>query len=567
MSKIVKNKKTRKSINLSRQIETLRAQLAESQDTLEAIRSGGVDALIVNCPDGNRVYTLQGADYGYQIMIENMMDGAVTVSAEGQILYGNSAFARIVGKPLDQVLGANLQEFTLKQDIPVLNNLLRRGFKESSRGELTLVRGGTGEIPVHFTVNVLPNGSAPNLCVIVSDLSERLRQESILRRQEEELQQSRKMEAIGRLAGGVAHDFNNLVTGIIGLGEDLKQSMSLDDPRRSDMEEIIQAGQRAFSLTKQLLAFGKRQMATLEILNLNAIILDMSKLLKRVLGESVHLNLQLSDIASIKADRGQAEQVLMNIILNARDAMGGRGTITIHTENFTHVESSPTKPFAVAPGSYVVLSITDTGPGIPSDVLCHIFEPFFTTKKEKGTGLGLATVYGIVKQLGGDIRVQTEAGKGTTFKMCFPALAEKRHEPRRTPVDLADGGQETILVVEDEDIVRRVVVRKLQNKGYHVLEAHNGRQAVELSREYGDRIRLVISDVVMPDSNGPETIAAIRKYCPHLSVLYMSGYAEDILIEGGVVDPNIEFVAKTAIQTDLLLKVRRVIEKHPAVRS
>jgi signal transduction histidine kinase/ActR/RegA family two-component response regulator len=392
---------------------------------------------------------------------------------------------------------------------------------------------------------------------ITRDITQRKEMDDRLTKIQAELFQSSKLEAIGRLAGGVAHDFNNLITGILGISQDVQRTFPLDDPRRAEMEELIKASNRAFDVTRQLLAFSRLQVASPRVIDINATIRDFMKLLTRLLGEDIKLKFELSEQSHVRMDPGHLDQVLLNLALNARDAMPKGGVILIQTANIDHAQENERRV------PHVLLEVADTGTGMDAKTLEHIFEPFFTTKsKDRGTGLGLATVYGIVKQNGGDIAVHSQAGNGSTFRIYLPRelhLAE-RAQPSREVLS-PKGGHETILLIEDEDIVRRVVMRRLKSVGYTVLEASDPHHALKLCQDMGSSINLVITDVIMPGLNGREVIDRIRAIHPHVAVLYMSAYPDEIITHRGILDPGINFLEKSAIQQHLFRAVREALAK------
>ena len=386
------------------------------------------------------------------------------------------------------------------------------------------------------------------------------------KRLEEQLRQAQKMEAVGRLAGGIAHDFNNLLTAITGYSELLLQT--IDDPGvREDLEEIHRAGDRAASLTRQLLAFSRSQVLQPKVLDLNGIVLDLEKMLKRILGEDVALTTDLeANLARIRIDPGQLEQVIMNLAVNSRDAMPGGGKLTLETRNLHLAEEMETRHAVVPPGSYVVLTVSDSGIGMDQGTQDRIFEPFFTTKRKgKGTGLGLATVYGIVKQSGGFVFVYSESGTGTTFRIYLPqcqADAEGSGAREQVP---SGSGTETIVVAEDDTAVRSLIVRALSAQGYRVEEAATGQEAIAACRRLGPRVDLVLSDYVMPDLRGPEVESAVRVFLPGVPFLYMSGYREFGEEETGD-EPSRETVAKPFSPSEIARRVRAAIDRA-AVRG
>jgi two-component system, cell cycle sensor histidine kinase and response regulator CckA len=383
---------------------------------------------------------------------------------------------------------------------------------------------------------------------------------------EEQYRQAQKMEAIGRLAGGVAHDFNNLLTAILGYTELLLADLAPDDPHQTDVGEIQKAGLSAAGLIRQLLAFSRKQIIEPTLLGLNAVVADMRAMLQRLIGEDVRVTLALRpDLAPVMADRGQVEQIVMNLALNARDAMPGGGRLTIETANVELDEDYPKAHLEVKPGRYVVLTVTDTGTGISPEVQARLFEPFFTTKEPgKGTGLGLATVQGIVSRTGGSVAVYSEVGRGTAFKVYFPrADAAEMVVEAPLPARRRDGAQ-TVLVVEDAGGLRELAKRLLERQGYTVLVAANADEAIQLF-EQSASIDVLLTDVVMPGGSGPELIKRLVERRPALKVIYMSGYTEEAIVQHGVLNPGIAFLHKPFTSETLGRKVREVLDQPAAI--
>ncbi len=378
------------------------------------------------------------------------------------------------------------------------------------------------------------------------------------------------MEAVGRLAGGIAHDFNNLLTVISGNCQFSLLELKEGDPLKGNIEEIKAAVDRATSLTRQLLAFSRRQILETKVLDLNTIIRDLDKMLRRVIGEDIELVTLLSDgLGTVKSDPGWMEQVIMNLAVNARDAMPSGGKLIIETTNVELDEPYAHSHAAVKPGRYVKLCVGDTGIGMPPEVREHLFEPFFTTKeKGKGTGLGLSTVYGIVMQSGGNIWVYSEPGLGTTFKIYLPRVDESLEEMReKVTREEPPCGGETILVVEDEQDVRRLTVRVLERRGYRVLETSCGDDALVLSKERKEPIHMILTDVVMPGMSGRQLADQLLPLHPKMKVLYMSGYTDNAIFHHGVLEEGINYIQKPFTIDGLARKVREVLEKdsRPAV--
>jgi len=396
------------------------------------------------------------------------------------------------------------------------------------------------------------------------DITESKRTEKLLREKDEQFRQAQKMEAVGRLAGGIAHDFNNILTAINGYSDLLFSRLKEADPFHFEVEEIRKAGKRAASLTRQLLAFSRKQVLKPKVLNLNVVISNVGNLLKRLIGADIDLEMFLAEaLGSVKADPGQVEQILMNLAINSRDAMPGGGKLTVETSNLEIKEDYIRENAFVHAGRYVTLAVSDTGSGMDDATKSRLFEPFFTTKEVgKGTGLGLATVYGMVKQSGGYIWCYTEINRGTTFKMYFPRVEEKAEsiQDKRNFPKIALGGTETVLVVEDEEAVRQLVSNILEMKGYNVLQAPNGAKALELSEYYKDPIHLVVTDIVMPEMTGPEVAKQISEYRPDAKILFISGYSDGAIAHQGLLDGDAAFIEKPFGIEMLAQKVREVLD-------
>lgn len=381
-------------------------------------------------------------------------------------------------------------------------------------------------------------------------------------RLEKQIQQSR-LEAIGSLAGGIAHDFNNLITVINGYAQ--LALYSLKDNRKAveDLNEILKAGDKAASLTRQLLAFSRRQVFELRIINLNQLIENMNKMLGRIIGEDIQLVTSLEkNLGSVEADFSQLENVIINLSVNARDAMPEGGILFIETSNVELDDSYTIEHISVKPGSYAMLCVSDTGMGMTVDVKKRIFEPFFTTKKMgKGTGLGLATTYGIIKQSGGNIWVYSEPGCGTTFKIYLPRVNKA---PQKSKVITAStrikGGDENIIVVEDDYQVQTVVVTGLRQWGYRVFKARNGNEALGIIDKNTVRFVLLLTDTILPDMNGKELSALIQKKCETIKILHMSGYTDNVIVKHGILEPGTQFIQKPFSINKLAQKVREVLD-------
>jgi len=397
-------------------------------------------------------------------------------------------------------------------------------------------------------------------------LAEREREDALeaLHNTEKQLVQSQKLEAVGRLAGGISHDFNNLLTVILGYTDISKRSLQEGDPLLRNLEEISKASERASSLTRQLLAFSRKQVMQPKVFDVNTVVSDLRKMLRRMIGEDIELRVSLEpELGNIKADPVQLEQVIMNLVVNARDAMPKGGKLSIETSNVCLDESYAREHVSVVPGEYVMLAISDTGCGMDEETRQQIFEPFFTTKEPgKGTGLGLSMVYGIVRQSGGNIWVYSEEGTGTTFKIYFPRVTAEAQEYKRTN-DSAEvpKGCETILLVEDAAPVRTLARQVLETAGYCVLEAESAEAALKVcERINGTRIDLLLTDVVMPGMSGNDMSRILLARQPDMPVLYMSGYTDDAIVQHGVLEPGINFLQKPFSPGALAVKVREVLD-------
>jgi two-component system, cell cycle sensor histidine kinase and response regulator CckA len=492
-------------------------------------------------------------------IVESSEDAIIGCSLAGHITIWNRGAERLFGYSADEVIG----EITCTNSHLLWPDELK-ALKRVRKGEYVppfeTVRRRKDGTDVHVSVCISPireqDGRIAGASLICRDVSER-------KRLERQVVQSQKMEAIGQLAGGVAHDFNNLLTIINGYSELLLNRLPPGDPMRQLLSEIHRAGERAGALTRQLLAFSRQQVLEPKVLELNAVVSDTEKMLRRLIGEDIILTYVPSPTAErVKVDPGQLEQILMNLAVNGRDAMPQGGRITIETRSVTLDEHyAQTHPDAL-PGEYVLLAVSDTGCGMDEATKAHIFEPFFTTKGPgKGTGLGLATVYGIVKQSGGSIDVYSEAGRGTTFKIYFPQVQEPVSSGKSfRGLSVMPHGSEIVLLVEDEDAVRSLACHVLRSCGYTVLEADDGQRAVQLVKDHRGPIDLVLSDVVMPYLGGRQLVERLSALRPSLKVLFMSGYTDDAVVRHGVLATDYAFLQKPFTPTALAQKVREVLD-------
>ena len=468
----------------------------------------------------------------------------------------NDAAVRDFGYSREELLTMTIDELRPPADAPGTREAARDAYA-TPRSGVSRLRKKSGEtIQVEMTEHTFLLGERPTRIAVGRDVTERLRLE-------EQLRQSQKMEAVGRLAGGIAHDFNNVLSVILSYAEVLLADMKPGDPIRGDIDEIHRAGLRAADLTRQLLTFSRQQVLAPRVLDLNEVLASMDKMLRRILGADVDLvSLPARPLGRVRADPGSLEQVILNLAVNARDAMPTGGKLTLETANVVLDDAYAEAHLGVKPGPHVMLAVTDTGAGIDKGTMARMFEPFFTTKeKGRGTGLGLSTVFGVVQQSGGSLWVYSEVGKGTTFKIYLPradAAVEPTGEslPPRTL-----RGSETILLVEDDDQVRVVAREILRRSGYHVIEARNAGEAVLHSEKYPGTIQLLLTDVVMPQMSGPELAKRLASVRPEMKVLCMSGYTDDSIVRHGVLEAHIAYLQKPITPDALATRVREVLDE------
>jgi two-component system, cell cycle sensor histidine kinase and response regulator CckA len=480
----------------------------------------------------------------------------------GKLKRLNQEWANLLGRRLEELEGRSLFEFIhpddlestkqifadLKQQKPVLNFVNRYSCQDGSWRWLEW--------------RAFPSGE--NVFAAARNITDRILAEQHSAKLAQQLQHAMKMEAVGRLAGGVAHDFNNLLTGIGGYTDLIISDLNPGDPILADLNEIKKATQSAATLTSQLLAFSRKQLIEPRILSLNHLITSFKKMLQRLIGEDIDLSALLCDkLASVRIDPGQFEQILVNLAINARDAMADGGKLTIETANIDIDEDYCTLHPYVKPGRHVMLAVSDTGCGMSQEVKSHLFEPFYTTKqKGRGTGLGLATIYGVIKQSGGSIEVYSEPGEGTTFKIYLPAIEEipQQLDLEKKPVSSLSKGDETILLVEDESIVRELAAKMLKRINYNILYASNGDEALEIAQNYSGVIHLMITDVVMPGMNGRQLAERLLRMRPNIKVLFTSGYTENAIAHHGIIEKGLSFIGKPYSSRDLANKIRRLLD-------
>jgi PAS domain S-box-containing protein len=500
---------------------------------------------------------VRASEEKYRTLMEQANDAIVISDERGIVLEANRGAEILFGRPVSEIIARPISDFVVPERLELFEELRRKLSAEGSTrtDELDFQRSDGSAVFVDAAVSLVELAGQRLQFAILRDITDR-------KRLERQFRQAQKMEAVGRLAGGIAHDFNNILTAILGYGELMAGGLPADHALQDEVREVRKAAEHAAALTNQLLAFSRQQVLLPEVLDLNAVVTEMEKMLRRLIGEDVALFTKCaSSLGRVKADRGQIEQVLMNLVVNARDAMPKGGKLTLETSDVVLDESYARDHAGVQPGPWVMLAVSDTGVGMDEATLARMFEPFFTTKeKGKGTGLGLATVYGIVKQSGGYVWVYSEPGKGTTFKIYLPRVEEKQEAPRRAaPVVAEDvSGSETILLVEDEEAVRRLVRMVLEGKGYTVLEASGWQAALEIAGRK-EPIHLVITDVVMPGVGGPELASRLEAARPGIRVLFMSGYAAGAVVNHGLLSSATDFLQKPFTPDVLLRKVRSVL--------
>jgi PAS domain S-box-containing protein len=498
-------------------------------------------------------------------LLESASQAILSVDPNGRIVLANPKTEEMFGYSRQELLGARI-EILLPESQRRAHGRDREEYFTRPRVrpmgigmDLAGRRKDGTEFPVEISLSYVETAEGLFAIAFVNDISDRKRLEG-------QLLQAQKMEAVGRLAGGVAHDFNNMLTVIAGYNRMILDELSPLDPLRGCAQEVLKAADRAAALTKQLLAFSRRQVMQPCVMNVNTAVMHTETMLRRLIGEDVELVLSLpEDVGNIKADPNHIEQAIVNLALNARDAMPKGGRITVETANVHLDENYARTHMGVKPGEFVMVAVSDTGHGMDAETRRRLFEPFFTTKeKGKGTGLGLATVYGAIKQLGGDIWVYSEPGQGTSFKLYFPRVTETATLPAASPVEQDRApSTETILVVEDEQTVRDLTVRILRKLGHTVLAAAHGVEAIEIAKSYSGPIALLLTDVVMPNMSGRQVAEELLKLRPELKVLYLSGYTDHTVVHHGVLEDGVEFLPKPFSREALARKIRDVLGAPP----
>jgi PAS domain S-box-containing protein len=580
----------------ARQVLGVAQDITEAKAAQEAIRAS---------EERYRAFISQSSEGIWRFELDEPIPTSLPEAEQIDLIYKhaylaecNEAMARMYGySAASDLIGARLGDMLVRtepRNVEYLRDFIRSSYRLKDAESAEVDRHGNQKYFLNSLTGIIEDGRILRAWGVQIDVTDRKHaeaasrasearfREELARQVEErtralelasqersqalaELHQARNLEAVGRLAGGIAHDFNNLMTGIIGMCEELLSGRELSNARQSEVGIIREAAQRATALTKQLLAFGRRQIIEPQVINLNETLASLQPLVDRLIGADIQVSFRPgTDLRPVRMDPSQVEQILLNLVMNSRDAMRQGGSIVIETQNTALGTDDQSRHFQVDPGAYVMLKVSDTGVGMDPETRAHAFEPFFTTKpRDKGTGLGLATVYGIVKQNGGDIQLESEPGRGTTLRVYFP-IAGGEPTPVASSLDRpVPKGRETVLVVEDEGIVRKVTTRALEKYGYRVLQADSGQAALGVASAFEGSIELLLTDVVMPGMNGQQLQERLSPTRPQMRVLYMSGYGENIIASRGLIRPGISFIEKSFTAEMLCRKVREVLDAPP----
>jgi len=511
----------------------------------------------------------------FRVITTSALDAVMMLDEKGRVMLWNPAAEKIFGYSAEEVMGRQVHSIIAPAKY---HDDIRRGFEMFTRSgqgaaigrvmELTARHKDGHEFAVEIAVSGIQMQGNYWSTAIIRNIEERKKAEEEKNRLQEQLQQAAKMEAVGRLAGGVAHDFNNLLTSISGNIALLLMDEGEKHPHSPILKEVQKAADSAAQLTRQLLSFSRRQIVEPRVIDMNKHVLHMQKMLVRMIGEDVELHIVFGDgVGAVKIDRGQLEQIIMNLVVNARDAMPNGGRISVVTEALNVEQDCLPHDSHALPGRYSVLKVSDTGVGMSEEVISHIFEPFYTTKIDgQGTGLGLATIYGAVQQAGGFVKVSSEPRKGSEFSVFLPQAQEEAEK-----FDISDKskeiltGDETILLVEDEKMVRELAVRLLMRWGYNVLQAASGFEAIELVQSYSGNIDMLVTDVVMPGINGRQLAEKLSELRPQMKVLFTSGYTEDVIAHSGVIEKGLNFIGKPYTPAALSQKIREVLDAESII--
>jgi PAS domain S-box-containing protein len=567
-----------KSISMDLVVATLGVALAAFWEVNPWLTPTVIAPLILSHHSFRVMALLRDSEHRFRAMFESAAFGTAVLDLEGKVVSSNRALDEMLGYSATEIVGRAVDQMTHEGDRDRELELFAKlvaGERDVYRLEKRCLASSGAVVWTRNTVSLVRDADdRPKFAIaMLEDITSRKRAEDDRVRLESQLRQAQKMEAVGQLAGGVAHDFNNLLTAIRGYSEFALNRLGRDDDGlRKDIEEISRSAERATALTRQLLAFSRKQILQPKVLDLNDVVSDIEKMLRRLIGENIEVaTIFGSGLGRVQADPGQLEQVLVNLVVNARDAMPSGGKLTIETANLEVDDELAGRHEGLSAGRYVMLAVRDTGHGMDHSTKARLFEPFFTTKEQgKGTGLGLATVYGIVKQSGGYVLVESEPGRGAAFKILLHRLESDLEILASELGGARDGrsrGSETVMLVEDEDVVRKLVREILESNGYTVLEARDGVEALALGGSFGGPIHLLVTDVVMPRMSGRELAEQLLAIHPETRVLYMSGYTDGIIGHHGVLEPMTELLQKPFSVDVLAEKVRRVLDAPSGVAA
>ncbi|MGA2114446.1 MAG: PAS domain S-box protein [Bryobacteraceae bacterium] len=506
--------------------------------------------------------TVQVSERLLRALLESVSQAILGTDPQGEIVLVNKRAQEMFGYTREELLGASI-ELLLPETRRAAHKLERTAYFDHPHTrpmgigmDLAGRRKDGSEFPVEVSLSFIESPEGLFGIAFVTDISQR-------KTLEQQLMHAQKMEAVGRLAGGVAHDFNNMLTVISGYNRMILDDLPPSSELRGYIEETLKAADRAASITSQLLAFSRRQVMQPAVVDVNHVITHAEKMLRRLIGEDIELDLSLADgLDPIRADPNHLEQAIVNLAVNARDAMPAGGRLRIHTTAVTLDEDFTRIHPALSPGSFLLIDVSDTGEGMDGATVAHIFEPFFTTKERgKGTGLGLATVYGMVRQAGGDVQVTSQPGNGSTFHLYFPTVMEPATETPPQPSPAPGPGFETVLVVEDEAAVREFTAKVLRQLGYRVLTASGGDEAIRTSDAHSAEIAALVTDVIMPGMSGRQVADELLRRRPGIKVLFLSGYTGDMIAEHNVHETGVDFLAKPFRLEDLAIRLREILDR------
>jgi PAS domain S-box-containing protein len=554
MKEDITTEKSRTNREREAELRETRLKLEEAEETLRAIRNNEVDALVVDGPQGQQVFTLRGAEQPYRTLMETMSEGALTVAADGTILYCNQRFAEMLKTPLNRIIGSSFQEFMPSEDWRAFKAPLDACGKEGSRGEYHLVSLEGREVPVYISARALLLRDVESFCIVVTDLTEQ-------RTLEQQIRQAQKMEALGTLSGGIAHDFNNILAAIIGFTELIRDHLPEGSQEARHVRRVLEAGLRGRELVKQMLAFSRKSAQEKKPLQLDGVVREAMKLLRASIPSTISVRVKADGASDLVfADPTQMQQVLMNLCTNAAHAMrekGGKLDVELSALRISERENTD----GLKPGPYVRLIVRDTGVGIPPEIIDKIFDPFFTTKEVgEGTGLGLSVVHGIVKQHDGHISVTSEPGKGSAFTVYFPQIDEGPETDVAGDNEFPTGS-ERILFVDDEESIVEMSEDVLAELGYEVTSRINGRDALVLLKEDPSRFDLVITDQTMPEMTGLDLAKEVLAIRADIPVILCTGFSHVVDADKAKGAGIRAFAMKPLTKREIAKTIRKVLEE------